>query len=300
MSVDNRTTAKFASTSIAARPTTGHEWDGIEELNTPLPRWWVWTFYATVVWSLAYCVVYPAWPTAARRDTRAFSAGTRARRWSQDIADLQATARADARQDQGRAARQDRAQSGTARRGAHGRPGRLRQQLRRLPRRRRAGREGLSQSQRRRLDLGRQARRHQARRSSTACAGTPTRQTRVSVHAGLRPRRHSDARADLRRGGLCAHLWPRLPDARRADDRRAKSSSTRIARPAMASTARAIPRSARPICSTQVWLYGSDKAIVVARIVNGGGGVMPAWKDRLDDTTIKALTVYVHSLGGGQ
>ncbi|MEM6266382.1 MAG: cytochrome-c oxidase, cbb3-type subunit III [Pseudomonadota bacterium] len=40
----------------------GHEWDGIEELNTPLPRWWLWTFYATVAWSAVYVVLYPAWP----------------------------------------------------------------------------------------------------------------------------------------------------------------------------------------------------------------------------------------------
>lgn len=44
--------------------TVGHEWDGIEELNTPLPRWWLWTFYATVVFAIGYCVVYPAWPGA--------------------------------------------------------------------------------------------------------------------------------------------------------------------------------------------------------------------------------------------
>jgi cytochrome c oxidase cbb3-type subunit 3 len=42
--------------------TTGHSWDGIEELNNPLPRWWLWTFYATIVWALAYMVVYPALP----------------------------------------------------------------------------------------------------------------------------------------------------------------------------------------------------------------------------------------------
>ena len=34
--------------------TTGHEWDGIKELNTPLPRWWLWTFYGTIVWALGY------------------------------------------------------------------------------------------------------------------------------------------------------------------------------------------------------------------------------------------------------
>lgn len=42
--------------------TTGHVWDGIEEYNNPLPRWWVWTFYATIVWGIAYAVAYPAWP----------------------------------------------------------------------------------------------------------------------------------------------------------------------------------------------------------------------------------------------
>src|SRR5271169_1223286 len=42
--------------------TTGHEWDGISELNTPLPRWWLWIFYATIVWAVGYWILYPAWP----------------------------------------------------------------------------------------------------------------------------------------------------------------------------------------------------------------------------------------------
>jgi cytochrome c oxidase cbb3-type subunit 3 len=42
--------------------TTGHIWDGIEELNNPMPRWWVWTFYATIVWGIGYTIAYPAWP----------------------------------------------------------------------------------------------------------------------------------------------------------------------------------------------------------------------------------------------
>ena len=42
--------------------TTGHSWDGIEEWNNPLPRWWVWVFVATVVWGVGYTVAYPAWP----------------------------------------------------------------------------------------------------------------------------------------------------------------------------------------------------------------------------------------------
>ncbi|MCW5723991.1 MAG: cytochrome-c oxidase, cbb3-type subunit III [Maricaulaceae bacterium] len=42
--------------------TTGHEWDGVKELDTPLPRWWLWIFYATIIWSIGYMILYPAWP----------------------------------------------------------------------------------------------------------------------------------------------------------------------------------------------------------------------------------------------
>jgi cytochrome c oxidase cbb3-type subunit 3 len=47
---------------VSGIETTGHEWDGIKELNNPLPRWWVWTFYATIVWAIGYMIFYPAIP----------------------------------------------------------------------------------------------------------------------------------------------------------------------------------------------------------------------------------------------
>lgn len=43
--------------------TTGHEWDGIKELNNPAPRWWLWVFFLCCIWSFGYWVVYPTWPT---------------------------------------------------------------------------------------------------------------------------------------------------------------------------------------------------------------------------------------------
>ena len=55
-----------------------------------------------------------------------------------------------------------------------------------------------------------------------------------------------------------------------------------------------------PNLSDKIWLYGSDEATIIETITNGRSGVMPAWVDRLDPSTIKALAVYVHSLGGGK
>src|SRR5262245_48701467 len=48
--------------AVTGTATTGHEWDGLRELNTPLPRWWLWLFYATIVWAIGYWIAYPAWP----------------------------------------------------------------------------------------------------------------------------------------------------------------------------------------------------------------------------------------------
>lgn len=58
--------------------TTGHSWDGIEEYNNPLPRWWVWVFYATIVWGIGYTVAYPAWPLISQATPGLLGASTRA------------------------------------------------------------------------------------------------------------------------------------------------------------------------------------------------------------------------------
>jgi cytochrome c oxidase cbb3-type subunit 3 len=47
---------------LTGTQTTGHDWDGIKELDTPLPRWWLWTLYATIIWGIGYVIAYPAWP----------------------------------------------------------------------------------------------------------------------------------------------------------------------------------------------------------------------------------------------
>ena len=55
-----------------------------------------------------------------------------------------------------------------------------------------------------------------------------------------------------------------------------------------------------PSLDNNIWLYGNDRSSIQATIANARRGVMPAWGKILDEITIKQLTLYVHSLGGGQ
>ncbi|MEM1272190.1 MAG: cytochrome-c oxidase, cbb3-type subunit III [Pseudomonadota bacterium] len=69
--------------------TTGHSWDGIKEFNNPLPRWWLWTFYATCVWGVIYTVLYPAWPGLTGSSTGVLGYSTRGE-LAEDIAEATA------------------------------------------------------------------------------------------------------------------------------------------------------------------------------------------------------------------
>ncbi|MGQ3297512.1 cytochrome-c oxidase, cbb3-type subunit III [Reyranella sp.] len=53
---------KIEKDTLSGQNTTGHEWDGVKELNTPLPTWWVYTFYACIAFAVVYCALYPSWP----------------------------------------------------------------------------------------------------------------------------------------------------------------------------------------------------------------------------------------------
>lgn len=48
--------------AFSGTETTGHNWNGITELDTPMPRWWLWTLYLTIIWGFGYMIAYPAWP----------------------------------------------------------------------------------------------------------------------------------------------------------------------------------------------------------------------------------------------
>jgi cytochrome c oxidase cbb3-type subunit 3 len=70
-------------------PTTGHSWDGIEEYDNPMPRWWLWTFYATIVWGIGYTIAFPAWPMISGATSGVLGFSTRAE-LAQDLERAQA------------------------------------------------------------------------------------------------------------------------------------------------------------------------------------------------------------------
>ncbi len=63
---------------VTGTETTGHEWDGIKELNTPLPRWWLWTFYGSIVFAIGYTIAFPAWPMISSATTGLLGYSSRA------------------------------------------------------------------------------------------------------------------------------------------------------------------------------------------------------------------------------
>lgn len=58
--------------------TTGHSWDGIEEFDNPMPRWWLWSFYISIFWAAIYMIFYPAWPLISSATTGVLGYSSRA------------------------------------------------------------------------------------------------------------------------------------------------------------------------------------------------------------------------------
>ena len=132
---------------VSGRSTTGHEWDGIKELNTPLPRWWVITFYLTIVWAIGYWIVYPAWPMLWSHTTGIWNYSTRAE-VAAELANLEKI-RGDKMVALGAAPLAEiEKDPGSAGAGPRPRQDGVRRQLRAMPRQRRRRRQGLSQSER--------------------------------------------------------------------------------------------------------------------------------------------------------
>ena len=281
---------------VSGRSTTGHEWDGIKELNTPLPRWWVITFYATILWSIGYWVVYPAWPLLTSHTTGIWNYTNRAnvvtelanleKIRGEKMVTLGAASLADIEKDpallalaraRGKTVFGDNCAPchGTGGAGAKGYPnlnddewlwgGSLDQILQTLQYGIRSG--------------------HQKTHDSAMLA--------FGKEGVLKPDQIETVANYVRSlSGLSTSAGFNAAAG-------AKLLVT-LAIVAVARRAIVLEELGAPDLTDKIWLYGSDEPTLIETITNGRAGVMPAWVNRLDPTTIKALTVYVHSLGGGK
>lgn len=282
--------------SVTGMTTTGHSWDGIAELNTPLPRWWLWTFYLTIVWAIAYAIVYPSVPLISsytkgifgwhsREAVEADLAALKAQRAGM-TAQLAATpldavkanpelfafARA-----QGKAAFGDNCAPchGAGGGGAKGYPnlnddewlwgGSL---------------EAIRQT----LNYGIRSGHEQARVGNMPAFGRDGLLKREEISQVAEYVRSLSGLPTDKNANLAA-------GAKIFADNCASCHGEKGA---------GMQELGAPNLTDKIWLYGSDKAVIVEGLANGRGAVMPGWEGRLDETTIKAVTLYVHSLGGGQ
>lgn len=281
--------------AVTGVETTGHEWDGIKELNKPLPRWWLWTFYVSIIWSVGYWVVYPAFPTLNgytkgiwNYSQRATVAGDvkAARDAQKGLRDkLAATPLADVKKDQdllrfavtgGNAAFQTNCAPCHGR-GAQGF----------------AGYPNLNDDDwlwggsladiQKTIEFGIRSAHEQTRANAMPKYG---------VEKLLEESQIVDA------AEYVLKLSGQKFDAAAAD-RGGKLFTEQCAECHNADGKGKLDRGG-PNLTDGIWLYGGTREAILESIRTGRGGVMPAWTGRLDPTTIKALTVYVHSLGGGK
>ncbi len=281
---------------VSGVSTTGHEWDGIRELNNPLPRWWLWTFYACIVWAVGYWVAYPAWPMVssytsgvlgwnARDAVRGDIAALHAQRGAfadklnaasleqiEQTPELLAFARA-----QGRAAFGDNCAPchGSGAAGAKGYPNLNDDDW--------LWGGSLEEIQ------------------NTILHGA--RSTDADAHIGDMPAFGRDGmlpRADIVAAADYVRSIAGLPAEPGANIEHGKEVFAANCAACHGDTGTGNKELGAPNLTDAIWLYGPDRKTIVEGITNGRGATMPAWAGRLDTGTIKALTVYVHSLGGGQ
>ncbi len=287
---------KVEKDQLTGTETTGHEWDGIKELNTPLPKWWVYVFYATIVWSLGYFVLYPAIPLGST-----YTKGILG--WSSREQVEEQLARAEERQ-------------------AEFLNGIRESSLPEI-----VDDPTLFQ-------FARQGGAVYFADNCAACHGAggmgnpggfPVLADDAWIWGGDLEAIHATIRHGVR--------WDDDPDTRFSmmpayGDGLLTAEEIGQVADYVLSLSGAAPEGADPAAGAEIfavqcaachgengtgladlgapnltdaiWLYGGERSDVVAQITNPQHGVMPSWANRLDSEVVKMLTVYVHSLGGGQ
>ena len=275
--------------------TTGHEWDGITELNKPLPKWWLYVLYATIVWSIGYWVIYPAWPLLSD-----YSRGVVGYSQRQTVSESVAAARA--------------MQAGMNETLAKASLAEIRADPKLLDIALAGGRTAFGDNCAPCHGRGAQgAKGFPNLNDDDWIWGGKMDDIHRTISHGIR-NGASDARdSAMPRFGLDGVLdKQQITDAAEyvlslsggsTEAAAAERGKTVFAENCVAchgESGKGNPELGAPNLADAIWLYGSTKSDVVKSIETGRGGVMPAWDGRLDAATVKTLAVYIHSLGGGQ
>ena len=279
--------------------TVGHEWDGIEELNTPLPRWWVWTFYATIVFAIGYVIAYPAIPLLTH-GTAGLLGWTSRGQLAEDLS-AQSEARAKAvaglaempiEQLPAHPALEQAAIAGGAAAfkvnciQCHG-----------------AGAAGIAGSYPNLSD-------------DDWLWGGDLKAIETTIAHGIRSTEDPDTRVSEmpafgRDGLLTGQQIGQVADhvlslsGKGADNAAGAQLFEQNCAVCHGAGGKGNRSLGAPNLTDAIWLYGKTpgaitKPEIESVIANARNSVMPAWGHRLDAVTIKELAAYVHSLGGGE
>ena len=281
---------------LTGTATTGHDWDGIHELNTPLPRWWLWTFYATIIWAIGYWVVYPAWPLLTSATQGTFGWHSRSavvadieqlkllrgpmmdKLSSASVAEIIGDPQLlDFARAQGRVAFADNCAPchGAGGGGARGYP-------------------NLNDDDwlwGGKLAEIEQTVRHGARSGDK------------DAHESIMPAFGRDGTLNANEISAVADFVRSLSDLpveKGADLALGKKVFADNCVTCHGPEGKGNRELGAPNLTDKIWMYGSDKQTIMQGVQNGRGGTMPAWQGRLNEPTIKALVVYVYSFGGGE
>lgn len=285
--------------------TTGHEWDGIKELNNPAPRWWLWVFFICCIWAFGYWVVYPAWPTLSGEGARGGTTGTAG--WTQYKKLKEEQAEIIARKSAylarfkessfeqimsdpelyafgvagGKAAFKDNCATchGSGGAGAKGYP-------------------NLNDDDW--LWGGTPEAIYQTIKFGIRAPHDETRSSQMPAFGEMLTGEEIENIAEFVAVNLAATHKGMLIESTEA-----AGKGGVLYREHCASCHGADGRGGRefgaPDLADAIWLKSDGhKAGIAAQIKNPKHGMMPNWNERLDEETIRQLTVYVHSLGGGE
>jgi len=276
------------------KPTTGHEWDGIREYDLPLPKWWLYVLYATIVWAIVYFVLYPSIPGLSGYFRGVLGWDSRS--------DLAAEI-ASAKRAQGTFL--DRIRTTPA------------EEIRRQPDlfefAMAGGRSAFAENCvpcHAAGGAGRVA--YPSLADDVWIWGGRVADIETTIRFGIRTGDDKSRSSMMPNFGDGVLKPAEIADVAefvlgfsgRGDDkaaaaRGAKHYETHCVACHGEQGAGKVELGAPPL-ATRVWLYGGAKADIMRQVTKPQHGVMPAWAGRLDDETIKMLAVYVHALGGGK